>query len=192
MSSEATAEVHESKKGINPGMASASSGQGGSVNWALFFEEHGWIDGDKIHCPDEFIFEMRFVDGFSLVVYPASGAEGHEIAPHIVHGVLTFKNGTDVFYYPWGMLASLVTKLNPRRSRKVQGREYAVDDGSGYERKLKNTDDLVRESAVPAGPKTVVGTVHTPQTGAPGGKREFSSIDPNAPSWSAGGKETDE
>lgn len=191
MSEEATAEVQE-KQGISPGMANAASGQGGSVNWAQFFQEHGWIEGDKIHCPDEFIFEMRFVDGFSLVVYPASGGGDSEVAPHIVHGVLTFKNGTDHFYYPWGMLASLVTKLNPRRTKKVQGREYAVDHGAEYERKIKNTDDLVLQSAVPEGPKTVVGTVHTPQQGDLPGKRQHSAIDPDAPSWSAGGKESDQ
>ena len=168
--------------------------QGGSANWAEFFAQNGWIDHDKIHCPDEFIFEMRFVDGFSLVVYPASGGGESEMAPTILHGVLTFKNGTDHFYYPWSMLASLVTKLNPRRTKKVQGREYAVDSGAEVERRIRNTANLVIEPPVPEGAtKTVAGTVHTPEAaeGQPR-KREFSAMDPNAPSWSAGGTETKE
>src|SRR5690242_16962938 len=139
-----------------------STDSSATANWATFFQEHGWIEGDKIHCPDEFIFEFRFADGHSLVVYPASNlGEGHEAAPTIVHGVLMFKNGTDVFYYPWSMVASLVTKLNPRRARKVQGREYAVDSGADYERKFKNAADLIIQPTVPEGPKTMAGTVHT-------------------------------
>src|SRR6476469_10779573 len=111
----------------------------GNANWAQFFQERGWIEDDKIHCPDEFIFELRFADGFSSVVYPASNlGDEHAVAPAIVAGVLTFKNGTDVFYYPWSMLASVVTKLNPRRARKVQGREYAVDSGAEVERRIRN------------------------------------------------------
>ncbi len=165
-----------------------------SADWAEFFQNNGWIEDGKIHCPDELIFEMRFTDGHSLVVYPASNlGEGHEAAPTILHGVLTFKNGTDNYYYPWSMLASLLTKLNPRRTRKVQGREYAVDSGADYERKFKNSADLVLESAVPEGPKTMAGTVHTPTEVGPDGvpRRSFSSIDPNAPSWSAGSQDED-
>ena len=166
-----------------------------SANWSQFFHDNGWVEGDKIHCPDELIFELRFSDGHSLVVYPASNlGEGHEAAPSIVHGVLTFKNGTDHFYYPWSMLASVLTKLNPRRARKVQGREYAVDSGADYERKFKNAADLILEPTVPEGPKTMAGTVHTPTEVGPDGKpkRQFSAVDPNAPSWSAGGTETKE
>jgi hypothetical protein len=191
MSTETPAEVHDVKRAVNPGMASAANAQGGSVNWAQFFEDNGWVDGDKIHCPDELIFEMRFVDGFSLVVYPASGAEGHELAPHIIHGVLTFKNGTDHFFYPWGMLASLVTKLNPRRTKKVQGREYAVDSGADHERRIRNSADLVIEPPASERPKTVVGQTIAQQPEVPG-RRQHSAIDPSAPSWSAGGKETDD
>jgi hypothetical protein len=168
----------------------ASRDQSANANWAVFFEEHGWIDHDKIHCPDELIFEMRFADGFSLVVYPATGGGESEIAPTITHGVLTFKNGTDHFYYPWSMLASLVTKLNPRRSKKVQGRDYVVD----HERERRfNSDDVVIQPPVTETPKTVVGqTVAPPQPETTGGRRTFSQIDPLAPSWSAGGTETEE
>lgn len=175
------------------GMTGGIKDSGGSANWSQFFHDNGWVDGDKIHCPDELIFELRFSDGHSLVVYPASNlGEGHEAAPTIVHGVLTFKNGTDNFYYPWSMLASVLTKLNPRRARKVQGREYAVDQGSGeYERKFKNAADLIIEPSVPEGPKTIAGQTPTPPAPgeAVGGRRQFSTIDPNAPSWSAGGSE---
>lgn len=192
MSTETSPEAQASETNGQVHRPVPASNDGASANWAQFFEEHGWVDHEKIHCPDELIFEMRFIDGFSLVVYPASGGGDSEVAPHVEHGVLTFKNGTDHFYYPWSMLASLVTKLNPRRTKKVQGREYAVDSGADTERRIKNSADLVLEPSVPDKPKTVVGTVHTPQQGAVGGKREFSSIDPNAPSWSAGGTETKE
>ncbi|MEA2552785.1 MAG: hypothetical protein QOJ65_961 [Fimbriimonadaceae bacterium] len=171
------------------GMMGGSSQSSGNANWEEFFQQHGWIDQDKIHCPDELIFEMRFVDGFSLVVYPASRAEESEVAPHITHGVLTFKNGTDHFYYPWSMLASLVTKLNPRRTNKNVGRDYAVDHGR--ERRLQNTDDLVIQPTAPERPKTVVGQTVAPGVEGPGG-RQHSAVDPTAPSWSAGGKESDE
>lgn len=173
------------------GQQRGASDQGGSVNWAYFFAQNGWIDQDKIHCPDELIFEMRFVDGFSLVVYPLSGGGDSEMAPTILHGVLTFKQGTDHFYYPWAMLASLVTKLNPRRTKKVQGREYAVDASGEFERRLKNTADLVIEPPASETPKTMAGTVHTPETGEPP-KRQFSGLDQNSTSWSAGGTETKE
>jgi hypothetical protein len=166
--------------------------QGASANWAQFFQEHGWVDQDKIHCPDELIFEMRFADGFSLVVYPSSGGGDSEVAPTIIHGVLTFKNGTDHFFYPWSMLASLVTKLNPRRTKKVQGREYAVDHGAETERRLRNTADIVIEPAVPEGPKTVVGQTVQTSDGAVAGKRVFNAMDPDAPSWSAGGTDTND
>ena len=167
----------------------------GNANWAQFFENNGWIQGDKIHCPDELIFELRFADGFSAVVYPASNlGDGHEVAPTILHGMITFKNGTDVFYYPWSMMASLCTKLNPRRQRKVQGREYAVDSGAEVERRIRNTADLVIEPPAPEKPKTVFDPNAQPVApgpdGAPG-RRQFSTIDPLAPSWSAGSKEED-
>ena len=192
MSTETAPDAHapatdgHAQKGVMRG----SSDSGASANWAQFFQEHGWIDQDKIHCPDELIFEMRFVDGFHLVVYPQSGAGDSEVAPSIVHGVLTFKNGTDHFYYPWSMLASLVTKLNPRRTRKVQGREYAVDQGADVERRIRNSADLVIEPEAPERPRTVAGTVHTAEVGPDGvPRRQFSAVDPSAPSWSAGGKD---
>ena len=189
MSTETTESSHAT---ASNGQRRGAGDQGGSVNWADFFAQNGWVDGDKIHCPDEFIFEMRFVDGFSLVVYPPSGGGDSEMAPTILHGVLTFKQGTDHFYYPWGMLASLVTKLNPRRTKKVQGREYAVDAGADYERRIKNTADLVIEPPHSDSPKTVVGTVHTPETADAAGKRQFSGMDANSTSWSAGGSENHE
>lgn len=164
--------------------------EGASANWAQFFQEHGWVDHDKIHCPDELIFEMRFADGHSLVVYPLSGGGDTEMAPSIVHGVLTFKQGTDHYFYPWSMLASLVTKLNPRRSKTSHVRDYAVDHER--ERRLVNSDDLVIQPSVPEGPKTVVGTVATPQEGAVPGRRSFSGMEADAPSWSAGGTESDD
>lgn len=190
MSTETTESAHAA---ASNGQQRGVSDQGSSsVNWADFFAQNGWVEHEKIVCPDELIFEMRFVDGFSLVVYPASGGGDSEVAPTILHGVLTFKQGTDHFYYPWAMLASLVTKLNPRRTKKVQGREYAVDASGEFERRLKNTADLVIEPPHSETPKTVVGTVHTPEAGEQPAKRQFSGMDANATSWSAGGSETKE
>jgi len=166
-----------------------------TADWAQFFQNNGWIDGDKIHCPDELIFEMRFAYGHSVVVYPASNlGEGHEAAPTILHGVITFKIGTDIFYYPWSMLASLLTKLNPRRARKVQGREYAVDSSAEGERRLRNTADLVIEPPQGEKPKTVFDPNQQHAPLGPDGnpaptRRSFSGMDPLAPSWSAGSEE---
>jgi len=190
-----SSETSPATDGLAPKGMMGGARDSGAANWADFFRDNGWVEDNKIHCPDELIFELRFSDGHSLVVYPASNlGEGHEAAPAVVHGVLTFKNGTDHFYYPWSMLASVVTKLNPRRARKVQGREYAVDSGADYERKFKNAADLIIEPPASETPKTVAGTVHTPDVPLDGTrpKREFSAMDPNAPSWSAGGSETKE
>lgn len=119
------------------------SSAAGKTSWEDFFNARGWIANNKIHVPQESILELKFADGTELLVLPHSNDEG---APGIDHGVLSFRNGTDVFFYPWASLASVIMKPNPRRSNaRTIEREYV-------ERRLVNSDDLILPGQEPVRP----------------------------------------